>query len=305
MFFLISTTNCTNTNIYNTKEYKTKCVIVVVMDGARYSETFGDSTHSNIHFLSDTLSKFGVINTEFYNNGFTLTIPGHTQIMTGIRQLIDNSGVKKPEYPSFMQCWSSSYDTTANNTWIITSKDKLEVLNNCNLSDWKNKYLPKTNCGINGNGTGYRNDKTTFDTLISIMSIKHPKLIIVNFCQPDNSGHSGNWNNYLKGIKLVDSLTFEIFKFVMKDTFYSGKTTIFYTNDHGRHLDTVKDGFVSHGCSCLGCRHLMFFAYGPDFISNVQLKKERNLSDISKTIAELLHFDMQYSDGRVMTELFK
>lgn len=301
--FILS--SCTRFEKHSETKYKTKNVFIIVIDGARYSETWGDSTHKNIPFLSDSLSKLGVINTEFFNDGYTLTIPGHVEIMTSIRQSIDNSGNQFPEYPSFMQFWSQKYDSSGNSAWIITSKDKLEVLCNCNLQDWKNKYIPKTNCGVNGNGTGYRNDLVTFDTLISVLSQKHPRLVLINFSETDSWAHCNNWTNYIKSIKQIDSLAYEIFKFVFQDSFYNGKTTIFITNDHGRHIDTVGDGFVSHGCNCLGCRHVIFYAYGPDFRSNLKVSTTRKLSDISTTIAEILDFEMQYSDGQVMTELFK
>lgn len=80
---------------------------------------------------------------------------------------------------------------------------------------------------------------------------------------------------------------------------------MFVTNDHGRHLDTVSVGFSSHGDGCEGCRHVMFYAYGPDFKQNVVVNNPRDLIDISATIAELLQFKMPYGKGQVMMELFK
>jgi predicted AlkP superfamily pyrophosphatase or phosphodiesterase len=72
--------------------YLTENVIVIVIDGPRYSETWGDSSHQNIPRLSNQLSKLGVINTQFYNDGPTYTLAGHTSITTGNYQEIDNSG---------------------------------------------------------------------------------------------------------------------------------------------------------------------------------------------------------------------
>ena len=85
------------------REYKTKNVIIVVVDGARYSETWGDSTHQYIPYFSNEIADFGVVNTEFYNNGVTRTVPGFTAITTGFYQEINNTGEELPRYPSIFQ----------------------------------------------------------------------------------------------------------------------------------------------------------------------------------------------------------
>ena len=82
------------------------------------------------------------------------------------------------------------------------------------------------------------------------------------------------------------------------------QTTLFVTNDHGRHLDGKKDGFISHGDKCEGCRHINFFAYGPDFKSNQIINVERELIDIPATVAGRMGFCIEKTKGDVMTELF-
>ena len=51
------------------KEYITENVIIIVVDGVRYSVSWGDSTHQYIPYFSNNIADFGVVNTEFYNNG--------------------------------------------------------------------------------------------------------------------------------------------------------------------------------------------------------------------------------------------
>jgi len=50
------------------REYKTENVIIIVVDGVRYSETWGDTTHQYIPYFSNEIADFGVVNTSFYNN---------------------------------------------------------------------------------------------------------------------------------------------------------------------------------------------------------------------------------------------
>jgi len=275
------------------------------MDGARYSETWGDPSHQNIPYMANYMSDYGVINKNFYNMEETITTSGHIYMTTGVYQVKEGKSKDYPYYPSIFQYWREDNTNTSNKAWVITSKDKLEALGNCEIGSWKDKYLPNTDCGINGAGSGYRDDSITYANTINVLSNYQPNLVLVNFKEPDLSGHSGIWNNYLQGIKDTDKYIYKIWNFINTDSHYKGKTTIFVTNDHGRHLDGVYTGFKDHGCGCDGCRHINFFAFGPDFKEGIETNKNRELIDISATIAELFEFNMPYGEGKVMYELFK
>jgi len=289
----------------SSRDFKTKHVVILVMDGARYSETWGDTTHRYIPQLANQLSQYGVVNVHFYNTGLTETTAGHTAMATGVNQTINNTGMELPQYPSLFQYWRKQCGADSTLAWIITTKDKLAVLANCKDSDWHNTYMPATDCGINGNGTGYREDSVTFKHTLNILTTFHPNLVLVNFKEPDASGHQNNWQNYVKGITSTDNYAYRIWEYLQTDPIYKGTTTVFITNDHGRHLDSIADGFVSHGCTCDGCKHIFLYAFGPDFKQNVIDETPRELIDIPATIAQLLHITMPTQKGTVMLELLK
>jgi hypothetical protein len=286
-------------------EYDTQNVIIVVIDGARYSETWGDSSHQFVPYMANELAKSGVISTTFSNNGITYTNAGHTAITTGVYQSINNSGLEAPQHPSIFQHWLAANNKDSSNAWIIASKDKLKVLSNCNDTEWNNMSNPATSCGLNGLSSGYRTDSITLDTLLTIMDVHQPQLILVNFREPDFSAHQGSWDNYTQGIIDTDEYIHQINDFIANDPFYTGTTTLFVTNDHGRHIDGASGGFASHGDNCIGCTHLSFYASGPDFKENAVVSIPRSLIDIPATVAELLRFDMPACEGQVMIELFE
>lgn len=295
----------TKTVVSDTTSYKTKNVIVVVIDGPRLSETWDEPTRKHIPKQSGKMLQEGVFYSNFRNEGATYTTPGHTAITTGVYQQIDNSGDELPNQPSFMQYWREKYNTESSKSWLIASKDKLEVLSNCKNPEWKDQFKPATDCGVNGNGTGYRPDFITYEKTLDILSQDHPQLVLINFREPDYSGHGNDWDGYLKGISNTDEFVYQIWNFIKSDPFYKDETTLFITNDHGRHLDGVFDGFVSHGDSCEGCRQISLYAYGPDFKQNHIENIAREQIDISVTVGELLGFEMPTSQGKVMLELFK
>ena len=136
------------------------------------------------------------------------------------------------------------------------------------------------------------------------MSEHHPKLTLLGFREPDFSGHTNSWENYLQEIRNTDEYIYKIWDYIRNDPYYSGTTTLFIANDHGRHSDHVDDGFRSHGDGCEGCRHINFFAYGPDFKNGI-IDIRRELIDIPATIAEILHFKPEYIEGDIMYELFE
>ena len=286
------------------KEYKTENVIIIVVDGVRYSETWGDSTHQYIPYFSNEIADFGVVNTEFYNNGATATTAGFTAITTGVYQEINNSGQESPIYPSIFQYLIKNDSISKESAWIINSKDKLAVLGNCKNKNWEDKYLPSLDCGINGIGSWKRHDTLTLSRFFNIMSEYHPKLTLLGFREPDFSAHTNSWEDYLQEIKNTDAYIYRVWNYIQNDSHYAGTTTLFITNDHGRHLDGVGAGFQKHGDGCEGCRHINFFAFGPDFKKGV-IDIRREQIDIPATIAEILQLNPEYIEGEIMYELFE
>ncbi|MFK7783518.1 MAG: alkaline phosphatase family protein, partial [Crocinitomicaceae bacterium] len=246
--------------------FETENVVIIVVDGARYSECWGDPTHANIPNL-DSLKSKGVFFPNFLCEGRTRTVPGHTALLTGVYEDIDNYGLEIPKNPTIFQYWAEETEASSTDTWLIASKDKLHVLGNCERSDWKDRFLPETHCGVNGVGlqSGYQNDSATVEQGLEILEMHHPKLVLINLREPDYSGHGGNWNEYLTGLQKSDAYVKEIMEFINNDPVYAGKTSVFITSDHGRHLDGVADGFASHGDNCEGCQHNGMLAIGPDF----------------------------------------
>jgi hypothetical protein len=271
------------------------------MDGARYSETWGDSNHTHIPNLSNNIAPLSVVDSNFYNDGFTWTSPGHLAMLSGQYYNLNNGGGELPPFPTIFQYFNKAYPNK--NSWLITSKDKLEVLTNTSDPDFNNIHLANTDCGNNGLGTGYREDSVTLYNALNILTNDNPNLVLINFKNPDSWGHANDSIKYLESIEKTDDYINQLFNFINNNTFYKNKTTIFITNDHGRH-DDLNGGFQDHGDNCEGCRHLMFFAYGPDFKQNNIINTHYELIDIAPTIAELLRFHLPNADGRVMNELF-
>lgn len=307
IFVLVGLTwihSCTSEKVID-RVYQTKNVVVVVIDGPRYSESWGQTGRPNVRYMDSVLAPNGCTHSYFYNLGGTWTTHGHTALTTGTYQSIDNTGGEYPQNPGIFQHYLKKHPDEAHLVWLITSKDKLQVLSDCKDLKWKKKYIASTDCGNNGLGTGYRHDSITFKRVIYALEVHKPKVLFVNFREPDFSGHKGDWNAYIRGIQQTDSMVHEIWKFLESDPTYQGKTTMFVTNDHGRHSDGVSNGFITHGCNCEGCRRIHLWSFGPDFKQGVFLNQQAELIDVNATIGELLQLHSLKSKGRVLSELFQ
>lgn len=277
--------------------YLTENVVIVVIDGPRFSETWGDDSKQYIPNLSAHLAPEGVVYNNFFNNGVTNTTPGHTAITTGIYQEINNSGREYPASPSIFQLYLNQVGKPPEKAAIITGKNKLDVLSDCIDPKWRGKFNPFSDAKN-------RSDRETYHRALEIFDKYQPNLALVHFRGPDVFGHQGNWKNYIASIQETDLLLKKLWDYLQQDPDYQGCTTLFLTNDHGRHSDHVATDFKGHGDGCKGCRHINFFAIGPDFKQGAIINQKRGQIDIPPTVAHLMGFSMPGTSGAVMSELF-
>ncbi|TPE44189.1 alkaline phosphatase family protein [Pontibacter mangrovi] len=273
-----------------TKRLKTKYVVIVVIDGVRNSETWGN-VPGIIPNMATALKPQSAFLPNFYNDAYTYTNSGHTAIITGVNQPIDNYGDELPANPSIFQYFLKQSGKPATAAWIVSSKDKLHILANTWRPDWKGTYQPSLNAGVNGPGTGYRMDSLTLVVAKNVLQTYHPNLMLINFMEPDGYAHAGNWPYYLRGIARDDRYVKELWDFLNSDKTFKGKTTLLITTDHGRHLDGIDGGWQEHGDHCAGCQQIFLMALGPDF-KRGQVETPHTLIDIAPTVAALLRFKM-------------
>jgi len=286
--------------------FQTKFVVILVIDGPRFSETYGDSTCRLSPILCDSLRYEGAFYEDFKNNGETYTVPGHAAISTGVYQRISNSGTSLPKNPSLFQYYLRASGENKTDAYIVASKGKLDVLANTENKKWHDQFVATTYCGPNGNGLGYGKDEKTFAKVTELVTSSNaPHIMLINLLAVDVYGHANNWEKYQESITACDVYASNLWQMIQSNPVMKNQTTLFITNDHGRHLDGVRSGFVNHGCRCDGCRHISLLILGPDTPKGLTIQKKGELIDISKTISTILHFDMPTSKGRYLQEAFK
>jgi hypothetical protein len=270
---------------------RTKYVVIAVLDGARYTETFGDSTHTYIPKIWNELRPIGTIYTSYYNNGKTETNPGHSSILSGTWQNILNEGSERPHSPTIFEYYRKQKNASAVDCWVALGKDKLNILSYSTNSDYGSAYAASVRTS-----TDVGDDTRTWENTRYVLKTYRSKLTIANFAKIDIDGHAGVWEDYLSSIRRADSLVAELWNVIQKDSVLKNKTTMIVTNDHGRHTD----GFSSHGDGCEGCRHIMLLVAGPDTPKDVVDNALCSQVDIAPTIGAMMRFSTPISIGTVI-----
>lgn len=268
--------------------YKTRNVVILVIDGSRYSETFGDSTHKYIPFMWNKLRPLGTIYNNFYNEKMTKTCSGHSTILSGSWQEVMNDGSERPDKPTVFEYYRKENDAPEHKCAVILGKDKLSMLSYSDHADYSAPFGAKVFYGDNN-----KDDIHTWENTRNVLKTHHPRLSIINFGQSDKKAHDEDWPGYLSSIKQVDSIIYLVWSLLQNDWFYKDVTTLFVVNDHGRHTDDYTD----HGCECEGCQHLLCMVIGPDNKAGEIDSSYRQQIDIAPTIGELLGFSMPHSKG--------
>jgi len=285
-------------------EFKAKHVILLVIDGERFSETWGDPAHENIPRRAKELAPQGALFTRCFNDGGTYTVPGHCALLNGHHEELQGNGAESPAHPTLFQLLLAG-GAPVNQAWFVASKEKLAPLMDCSDPAWKGRFQARSDFGNGKIGSGNREDSATMLRARQALSEHALRFMALNLKDPDISGHHRDWNGYLNSIQNSDALAADFWVWIQSQPVLADKTALIITNDHGRHIEGRVEGFASHGDGCSGCRHIGLLALGPDFKRNVVLEERHDQRDIAATLALLLHVNLQKSEGKPIRELFE
>jgi len=278
----------------------TEKVMVVIIDGARYTETFGDPTHTYIPEMW-ALSQEGTIIDNFNNDSLTYTSRALPALWCGTWTDVRDTFYQghQTQYsvkPSIWEYYRKQKNMPAEESFYV-----LKYVESLWLPSFDSSYGPAYWPVHYSEGLS---DDEVCENAEWILDNFHPHFIWVYFADVDGAGHSGNWESYTTAIHKVDSIVGFLWEKLQADTFYQNSTTLFVTNDHGQH-DDQHGGFSGHGCGCEGCRHIMFLALGSDIKKDFVSTQYRRTPDLAVTVSEIFGVDPTEATGEIMNEIFE
>lgn len=281
--------------VFSLLAQRTQYVVIVVLDGSRYTETFGDSTHANIPGMWNALRPLGAIYTSFWNDGVAMTNSGHASILSGTREALKNNGTELPHNPTVFEYFRKLTGAAAEKCWVALGKAKLQMLAYSDHGEYGARY----GASVKTSPSEY-DDRLAFGNAQFVLTRKHSILTIVNLASADEFAHSGSWEKYIGAIREQDSLVVSLWDVILADSLLHNRTTLIVTNDHGRHTTD----FTDHGDQCDGCRHIMLLFVGPDTPAGVVDSSRHRQVDIAPTVGMLLGFKTPWSVGDVIESAF-
>jgi hypothetical protein len=277
---------------------QTPKMMIVVIDGARYTETFGDPDFTFIPKMAE-LAAGGTIADAFRNDGITYTsraIPAlwsgaWTEVRDTVYGGIETSYAVKP---SIFEHYRKHTGTPSGSCFYV-----LKYISGLWLPSFDADYGPQYWPAFYSAGAG---DEAVCNNTKYLMNVDQPDFLWVYLADVDNAGHTGDWDYYTTALLKADSIVGELWDHIQSSAYYRNATTIIVTNDHGRH-DDQHGGFQHHGCGCEGCRRIQFLAVGPNIKPNHVSTVPRTLLDMAVTAAHILGFEMEHATGEVMHEI--
>jgi hypothetical protein len=283
--------------------YKTKNVIIVSMDGVRYSETFGDPMRELIPNVAK-LEKEGTLFSQCFNTGVTITRQGHSTIASGTWQDVPLGGPRQT-MPAVGEYARNELGWGPQDAWVIFGKGTYSYAHYSSFPTYGEKYAPSFVIAIGENNI--EDDKKVLAKVLEVMDTDKPRLMFVNFGVTDHTAHTNKWELYTEAIRNCDLMVGKLWEKVQSTPGYKDATTLVFTTDHGRHTDKpdqLKGGFASHGDSCPGCQHIFLLIVGPDANRGAVVDRRVLQIDIAPTVGELLGFQTPLAEGGVLTDCF-
>lgn len=274
---------------------QTRHVVIVSIDGGRYSETLGHPTLAYHPRIGIDMAALGARPTRFENIGVTNTNPGHSALITGTLQPIANDGSERPHKPTLFEYLRKQKGTAQSLLRLYLRKAKLDVLEYSDHPDYGAAYGASP-------ASSYASDLAVYTGARAGILANKPVVSLVHFGDPDLEGHANDWPGYLTALRLADSLTWQLWSAIQADPVMGGKTTMLISNDHGRHLDGL-GGFQNHGDGCDGCRRILCMMVGPDNKVGFVGAGTHEQRGVARTAGWLLQVAMPLADGVVMDEL--
>jgi len=276
-------------------------VVLVIIDGARYTEMLGDGDPAgkhtpNLHALAREGCSLG--NTPILNIGETTTIYGVNTIHSGKwNSWVEDSSSGEvfqtvpTHWEYFRKQQGQAQDAAA---YFLKYMGAGYVWKPSRHDEYGPDYWPS----ISAYGT---TDRHVTEKWQSAVSSTAPRLSVLYLEDVDGGGHTGDWETYTDAIREADRLVGVLWQAIGADPAYAGKTTLIVTSDHGRH-DDAHGGFQWHGDACNGCRRVTFLAVGPGVRRDCAQPEGEpyTIADITPTIGRILGYTAPYADGKVM-----
>ena len=154
---------------------------------------------------------------------------------------------------------------------------------------------------------GERLDLVTYFQAREYVKEVHPRVMYINFSEPDNYAHAGSYDWYISTVHGQERLIADLWNYIQSIPQYKDKTTLLISPDHGR--GGTKEHWREHGPLPAESSQIFILAMGPDMPPLGEMKTDMQLyqGQIAATLAKFLGLDYvaEHPVMPVITTMFK
>jgi hypothetical protein len=296
---------------------KAENLVIIVINGVRYNDAFGDKNKLYIDNMWTQLRPLGTIFTKLENPEITVPIPSQMSLLTGVWHVLENplDSSIQPAFPTLFEYWKSVHKKTVNPCYFASNLAAFKNLSCSNHTGYGTKYAPVFDFEMESDETN-----AVYEKVMPYILKNHPSFVYLSLgtgiggigtigglrgvdCEPNlKDVCAGDMlNKYYESIILMDAIVYDLWGQIQEQKAYKDKTVFLVLSSHGRHTHD----FHSFGDKCQGCRQLFMLAIGPGIKKDFVSKKKRTLIDICKTAGAIFNIPTPYAKGGVMKELFE
>ena len=308
------------------QKIKAKNLFIIVANGVRYDDAFGNKHHLYTENIWTKLRPLGTICANFYNTKLTYPIPAQASLLTGVWHVFENplNETIRPFFPTIFEYWKKD---SGDRCYFAASKKQFEILAHSDYREYGKTYAPVFDTNVTASSdTSLREETTdimsnaTYKKAVSYIFKHHPSFVYLNLdsgraeethsspleCRFSNNeggceGEADLLNAYYESIILTDVIIHDLWNRIQHDEIYKDKSVFIFLSTHGRHTDDFR-GF---GDNCRGCQKLNFLIIGPGIKNKFISKKKRTLIDICPTVGMLFNLSVPFAKGKIMKEILE
>jgi arylsulfatase A-like enzyme len=326
LLLCLTSASATANEIASNKKSQAEYLFIIVVNGVRYDDAFGNKNHLYTDNIWSKLRPLGTICTKFYNRELTYPIPAQMSLLTGMWHIFENpvSETIRPAVPTLFEYWNKK--ASGNSAYFASSKEKLKILSHSDNKEYGKTYAPVFETNVfTSIDTSFKEGETEvienaiYEKAAAYIFKNHPSFVYLNLgsgrgddaysypheCKAkdakDSCGGAEMLNAYYESIILLDAIVYDLWDQVQRDTTYKNKSVFIVLSDHGRHTND----FHGYGDNCRGCQQLNFLAIGPGIKKDFTSKRERTLIDICRTVGTLFALPTPFAKGNIMKEMLE
>lgn len=256
-------------------------------------------------------------------NRFRFSYPGYNEILTGYSDPEIDSNAKKYNPNKTVLEWLHDQQqfegkVAAFGSWdvfpYIINDQRSGIPVNAGFRKADDEYLTEKEQFLNdlqdeipSPWSAVRLDAFTHHYMMEYMKKHHPRVVYISYGETDDFAHDGRYDHYLRSAHQTDKFIKDLWEYLQSDAFYTEKTSLIITTDHGRGTSPMTE-WKGHGVKVIDSNEIWMAALGPNVPALGEVKGGDQLlqSQVAKTLALMLGYDYKggkYEAGDVISTM--